>query len=286
MTETQAPPPPEHAQSQIEGVPPLKHRRYGWKPELPDARDRYFNARAKFKARRLAPRSPSRVDLRTTGFLPSVVDQYDLGSCTANAIASAYGYEQRRQGLEAYDPSRLFIYYGERDLEGTISYDDGAFIRDGMKVINKLGAPDERLWPYNISQFAVKPPKAAFDDGLKHQAVSYAAVQTVGVQVHVKQALATQTPVVAGFTVYSWFEDIGPSGVATIPTSMGNILGGHAILIVGYETLRSHGGRVYAIIRNSWGSSWGDGGYCYVPLTWLCQLINADDFWAIQEVEA
>jgi C1A family cysteine protease len=107
----------------------------GWLPDLPDNRDHVF------KPRRALPRLPSRVDLRTTGFMPSVYDQGYLGSCTANAVAGAFEYEQKRQGLTDFNPARLFIYYEERRMINTLNEDSGAFIRDGLKVVNRLGAP-------------------------------------------------------------------------------------------------------------------------------------------------
>src|ERR1700724_970576 len=106
----------------------MKHRqfRYGWIPDLPDRRDQLF--RMPRKARAL----PTSVDLRR--LCPAVYDQGQLGSCTANAIAAALEFDQIKQGLrDVFPPSRLFVYYNERAMEGTISQDAGAMIRDGIK---------------------------------------------------------------------------------------------------------------------------------------------------------
>jgi hypothetical protein len=130
-------------------------RRFGWRPDTPDQRDRRFD-HAKV-LRRLRQKLPARVDLRELQLHAPVFDQGNLGSCTANAIGKAYEFAQRKQGLEDYAPSRLFIYYGEREIEGSINTDAGAEIRDGLKVVNKLGAPHETLWPYLVSRFTVKP---------------------------------------------------------------------------------------------------------------------------------
>lgn len=252
----------------------------GWRPDTPDNRDKVFKPR-----KRAIQRLPLHTDLRASGFVPSVYDQGNLGSCTANAIGAAYEFEQRRQGLTDFMPSRLFIYYGEREIEGTIASDAGAEIRDGMKVINHLGVPAESLCPYDTGAFAEKPPQAAYDDATKHETITYAAVPVNASKV--KQALASGTPVVIGFTVYDWFENPDAHGVVT-PRINAPVLGGHAVLLVGYEHLSRHGNRDYAIVRNSWGSGWGDQGYCYMPLAWLCdtKAWNADDFWAIQSVAA
>src|SRR5580658_4210142 len=102
----------------------MRHKlgRYGWIPDLPDARDRVF------KAPRRAAALPKSADLRSG--CPAVYDQGDLGSCTANAIAGALEFDQRKQKLPVFTPSRLFIYYNERALEGTVSTDSGAMLRD------------------------------------------------------------------------------------------------------------------------------------------------------------
>lgn len=268
-------------------VPQITRKRYGWLPDLPDPRDYRFDPKKALKLRGGAPRVrvPARVDLRESGFLPPVYDQGDLGSCTANAIAGAYEYEQRRQGLSDFMPSRLFVYYNERVMINTVNEDSGAFIRDGMKSVAKLGVPPEPEWPYDIGRFRQQPTGQVYTDALEHQVITYARVDT-GSQTHVKQALATGTPVVFGFTVFPWFEEIGADGVAKIPKGdPGQVLGGHAVLLVGYERLKGHRNTVYGIVRNSWGPAFGDGGYCYMPLTWICDPNNADDFWAIQSVE-
>jgi C1A family cysteine protease len=259
---------------------PRRIARLGWRPDTPDNRDKTF------RPRRKVSRLPIKVDLRGSGFMPDVDDQLNLGSCTGDMLASLYEFEQKRQGLLDFKPSRLFIYYGEREIEGTTSIDAGAEIRDGMKVLNNLGVCDERIWPYDISSFSLRPPNAAYDDAARHQTVTYGSVP---VDAHkVKMAVASGTPVGIGFSVYPWFEDVGPSGVISIPKGTQPLLGGHAVSIVGYEHVKSHGTRDYAIVRNSWGTSWGDQGYCYFPLAWLTDTRqwNADDFWAIQSVEA
>jgi C1A family cysteine protease len=252
---------------------PQRHiKHYGWKPDLPDARDLAFDAVA--AARVSAP--PPRVDLRETRHLPPVYDQLALGSCTANAIGAAYAYEQEREGLRQFMPSRLFIYYAERQMEGTVRTDAGAMIRDGMKAIAKLGVPHESTWKYNVDRFADQPSKSAYADALKHQCITYGRVNVN--RDAVKMALAAQTPVVIGFSVYESFEDTGSDGI--VVPDRGQIIGGHAVLVVGYDDPRD-----LLIVRNSWGTSWGDAGYCYFPAAWLCDSDNADDFWAIQDVE-
>src|ERR1041385_1466262 len=99
---------------------------YGWKPDLPDARDYPYKA-----VRPTAAKLPAKVDLRP--LCPPVEDQGDLGSCTANALAGAAEFLELKQGASFTDLSRLFIYYCERQAEGTVSIDNGAQLRTGIK---------------------------------------------------------------------------------------------------------------------------------------------------------
>ena len=111
------------------------HGGYGWVRDLPDARDFSYAAPIHSFPQGLPPL----VDLRPQ--CPPVYDQGQLGSCTANGIAAAIEFEQKKQGKKAFTPSRLFIYYNERAIEGTVNHDSGAQIRDGIKSVAAVGAP-------------------------------------------------------------------------------------------------------------------------------------------------
>ena len=244
---------------------------YGWMPDVPDQRDLVF------AAARVISLPPS-VDLRPG--CPPVYDQGQLGSCTANAIAAAIQYEQMRQNEpKPFAPSRLFIYYNERVMEHTVGQDAGAQIRDGIKSVNHIGACSETDWPYVIANFTRKPPPRAFKDAPLGKAVSYQrVVQTLD---QMKGCLAAGFPIVLGISVYESFESqqVAKSGVVPMPTSSEKLLGGHAILAVGY-----HDAEQRFIMRNSWGTSWGLRGYFTIPYTYLTDSSLCDDLWTIQMV--
>ena len=145
----------------------VSHRkvaRYGWVPDIPDQRDHLYAAPVVHLAK-----LPPKVDLRAQ--CPKVIyDQGQLGSCTGNAIACAIQFERLKQKLKPdFIPSRLFIYYNERAMEGTVDQDSGAEIRDGIKSVAQLGAPPETDWPYQIDEFAAKPPAKAYADALRSE---------------------------------------------------------------------------------------------------------------------
>lgn len=254
---------------------PRKIQGYGWRRDLPDFRDAY---RA---VGRMATELPAAVDLRTTGFAPPVYDQLKLGSCTGNGIGFCVDYQRKRQGLEWITPSRLFIYYGERVIEDAVAQDNGAQIRDGIKVVADKGVCAETTWPYDIAQFAAEPSAAAYAEALTHQAVRYERVpQDLW---SLKQVLADGTPIVFGFTVYSSFEtaEVAATGVLPMPEPTDKALGGHCVVLVGYEDAHDQ-----FIVRNSWGPDWGDGGYFRMPYLYASSASLADDFWAIDLEEA
>lgn len=246
-------------------------KRYGWVPDLPDARDHLYSA----PISRIGP-LPPKVDLRSA--CPPVYDQGQLGSCTANAIGAAIQFDRLKQKLKPdFVPSRLFIYYNERVIENTVPIDNGAQIRDGIKSVATVGACDEKLWPYDIAKFAKKPPQKAYQAAAKTKAASYCRVARILTQM--RGCIASGFPFVLGFTVYEGFESdaVASSGILNMPEPSEKPLGGHAVLAVGYDDSSQR-----FIIRNSWGTAWGQAGYFTMPYTYLMDENLSDDFWTIR----
>jgi len=255
------------------GIHQRSIQHYGWVPDLPDARDFRFQAPDEVMAS-----LPSKVDLRSK--CPPVYDQGQLGSCTANAIAGAYEFDQRQERQPDFMPSRLFIYFNERTMEGTVDIDAGAMIRDGIKSVAKAGVCTEKSWPYDIAAFRERPGPACYQEALKHQAIVYRSVPQ---QLNQLQAcLATGTPFVFGFSVYDSFEspDVARTGILNMPGPKEKQVGGHAVVAVGYDN-----GTQRFTVRNSWGRNWGQRGYYTMPYAYLTSAQLAQDFWAIYAVE-
>jgi C1A family cysteine protease len=245
---------------------------YGWLRDMPDARDYIFSASLEMFPQGV----PQAIDLRSN--CPDVYDQGELGSCTANAIAGSLEFDRRKQNLPDFIPSRLFIYYNERVMEGTVSSDSGAQIRDGIKSVAKIGAPSEADWPYDIAKFAAQPPASAYADAKLDRAIRYLrVVQTLQ---QLQGCLAAGYPFVFGFTVYESFESpaVATTGVMPMPAPNEKKLGGHAVMAVGYDnTSRT------MIVRNSWGTDWGQKGYFTMPYEFILSP-NASDFWTVRSV--
>jgi C1A family cysteine protease len=252
---------------------PGPHGGYGWVRDLPDARDFQYTA----PLARFPHGLPRSVDLRSE--CPPIYDQGQLGSCTANGIAGAIEFDQGKQRKKEFSPSRLFIYYNERVIEGTVNQDSGAQVRDGIKTVATIGAPPDTDWPYDIKEFAIKPPATAYTDAKLDLVTTYSRVSQNLTQM--QGCLAEGYPFVFGFTVYESFESqtVADTGIVPMPTTGEKIVGGHCVVAVGYDDTK----RAF-IIRNSWGTTWGIKGYCFMPYEYLITANLASDFWTIRSV--
>ena len=240
-------------------------RRFGWLHEFPDYRDISYKG--------VTIKLPKSVDL--TENCSPVENQGSLGSCTANALAGVLEYNEKKDST-FIDMSRLFIYYNERALEGTVNSDSGAMIRDGIKTLAKLGVCDEKLWPYVISKFAEKPSKKCYKEALERRIISYATMDTLQ---EIKTCLADGFPIAFGFTVYESFmsEKVAKTGIASLPEPGEGCCGGHAVVCVGYDDATQ-----MIKVRNSWGKEWGLNGYFYLPYVYTEKSLS-DDYWTVRK---
>ncbi|MBL4898321.1 MAG: C1 family peptidase [Colwellia sp.] len=208
--------------------------------------------------------------------MPPVVDQGNLGSCTANANCNALRFCEMKEGISSPMRSRLFVYYYERLLEGTVNDDSGAEIRDGIKVLARNGTPAEALWPYNIDKFTEEPSSEAQANGLKHKAMQYEVVeQSLDA---LKIAIGSGFPVLFGMAVYSSMEtpEVTKTGIVPYPLEKDEYLGGHALILTGWSDTK----RMFEF-QNSWGTEWGDSGFGFISYDYALNSDYTSDFWRI-----
>ena len=253
----------------------IKTPKYGWKPDIKDSRDRVFRMGApKINLDEL----PRKVDLRE--HCSTVENQFELGSCTANAAVGCLEYLEIKNGLVGphfENFSRLFVYYNTRHIMGTVNEDSGGFLRDTIKALAKYGACDEPMWPYNIPTFTTRPPVRCYRDGSRHKITEYQRLENLN---DMLKCLADGYPFIFGFSVYDGFESQGvaTTGVLNLPTANEVFRGGHAVCAVGYDMDAKT-----VLIRNSWGEKWGQGGYFTMPFAYISNPALAQDFWTIRK---
>jgi len=250
-------------------------RRFGWRPDFPDQSDEVFSLHEGVKAKE----QPSRVDFRLS--MPLIYDQGNVGSCTAQAVcACVQTLRMARTDAINWVPSRLFVYYNTRLLEGTVKYDAGATLRETIKAVSANGVCDEKLWEYNPRAFRLEPSKDAYEAALSALVVKYERIPRD--LIAMKECLIQGFPFAFGFSVYGSFEsaEVKKTGIVPMPTQAEGVLGGHAVVAVGYDDTK----RCF-IVRNSWGEKWGDCGHCYMPYEYLLNNQLSRDFWAVTEVK-
>lgn len=235
--------------------------KYGLKPDLPDQRDHLYSA----------PHTiiKDEVDLRPHSL--NLYDQKSCGSCTGHGIVEAFEVLRNLNNLPNELFSRLQVYYDEREVEGTVTSDAGASIRDGIKNLITIGVAHENLWPYDVTKVYDKPTPDVYVDAKNNLISSYKRIINVA---GVKAALSDNHPVVAGIAVYESFEseDVASTGIIPMPKANESMLGGHCILILGYKDNSF-------ICQNSWGPSWGDKGFFYLPEAYVANTDLTSDLW-------
>jgi len=220
-----------------------------------DWRDRYYNF-----ARATSPREY--VDLRP--WASPVEDQLHLGSCVGQAVVGAYELLLNKLDKTKFtDLSRLFVYYNARLLDNITDEDVGAYVRDGVKAVNKFGVCSEQMWQYLVEKFANAPSIQSYEDAKIRMINKYYRVQSIQDMV---DALNTNSPIVASMNVYDSFYDLENPGtyVLPMPKNNENLIGGHAIAFVGYDLNKK-----LFLGRNSFGTDWCMEGYFWIPFDYV-----------------
>ena len=250
----------------------------------------------KFLCRRPSPEEEKHTDLLLKIYKPKplppkfdlnknmedVYDQGELGSCSANASCSAYKFACKAQPMVAtskeavkkFEPSRLYLYYKDRELSHNENIDSGASISDNVQVLMKNGVCCENLWEYNIDKFNMKPPKNCDEDALTHRAVKYNKIGQSELQI--KNSIYNGYPVIFGMIIKESIYKINQSNYIYQPFVSEPVLGGHALLIIGYDDTTK-----LFNIRNSWSKDFGNQGNFCIPYSIILDATTCWDFWNI-----
>jgi C1A family cysteine protease len=232
------------------------------------------------------------IDLRQ--WCSPIEDQGTLGSCTAFAGVGMLEYYQRRAFGKYVDASHRFVYKVTRTLGG-FEGDSGAFLRTAMGAMTLFGAPPQQYWPYDVPKFDEEPPAFCYAFAQNFQALTYyrldpPGTDPAGLVDRIKGHLASQLPSMFGFTCFESLDAAADSGEIPYPNPDENIVGGHAVVAVGYDNRKrvKHpaGGQTSGafLIRNSWGKTWGMDGYGWLPYRYVEDYL-ADDWWVLLKQE-
>jgi C1A family cysteine protease len=235
---------------------------FNTKPSLPDIRDYIYRSNSTEVLR-------ESVDLREWDTI--VESQGSIGSCSANAITNAYELCVNQNYPEYFTHlSRLFIYYNTRSEYGEIQRDEGIFLRDGLKSLSKFGVCSEELWPYNEDKFDNQPTEECYEDAKKRKILKYQKLISI---YYITEVLNNNKPVVFGMEIYDSFMDLNDRiSTVNFPSRKEKSLGGHAMCMVGFDLTK----RLF-LTKNSFGTSWGDNGYCWIPFDYIKQ--EGYDIW-------
>jgi C1A family cysteine protease len=272
----------------------------GWLPDYPDFRDYSLDHESiKPMIEKTGVTGPTKAKITTKEDLrpwcSPIENQGSLGSCTANAGAGIMEYYERRAFGKHIDASRLFLYKATRNLLNWTG-DTGAFLRSTMEAMVLFGVPPEEYWPYKISDFDIEPPAFCYAFAQNYQAIKYVRLDPPGTPKNelvdrLKTMIMAGLPSMFGFTVFSSIDQVGDDGKIPYPCGKEKILGGHAIAAVGYDnnakiknTLCGKETTGALLIRNSWGTGWGEKGYGWLPYEYVLTGL-ATDWWTLLKTE-
>lgn len=216
---------------------------------------------------------PGRVDY--TALMTPVRDQGDEGTCVAFAsVVGVKEYEDAKEYKKDVSLSPRYVYSLCKKYDG-IPDEEGTYPRTAMKVLLKHGVCPESYWPYKPYQ--TDDHKKGADTKAKiYRINAYARLSSIA---EMKRSLYVNGPFLAGVRVYeSWFTDrVKRTGMIPLPRRGEEILGGHAICIVGYDDKK----RLFKF-KNSWGKGWALKGYGHLPYIYMQRYCS--DAWSATDL--
>jgi len=225
---------------------------------------------------------PDVVDFRSS--LSPIEEQYTLGSCVGNALASIIEYFYFITTGHRKLFSGLFIYYNARMMEDEVSErnatetDSGADLQFAIVSLLKYGCCEQQLWPFDKHLINQQPSEEAYDNGQNYRLKEFGRLSNNVNQL--RECLAQGYPFVMAIRIFSSFASNHHGYIPMPKRYEKSSQYRHAVVCVGYI----HSEKVF-IIRNSHGTEWGDHGYGYLPYAYITDKLLTKDLWAIKSIK-
>ena len=203
----------------------------------------------------------SSVDLRK--YFTPVKDQGKIGACSAFALVSIFEFILKKNRQSDINLSEQFVYYNSRKSKGMSHSDSGSSITEILNSMKQQGVCLEHLFPYNPDNLVQEPPVEAYDDAQTRKII---CAKNVKHNLHdIKSAVYEGYPVAITIKIFDSFQPW--KGFIRIPSEQeiqNGKFGYHTMVICGYNDEAR-----FFVVRNSWGSNFGEKGYCYIPYAYF-----------------
>lgn len=260
--------------------------RFGARSSYADEADAFQHSNLRLAA--VTRDLPAKADLAEHS--PEILSQGNLGACVAHAVVEGWQISRRVHnwkkgrlsyftGLNVFRPSRLYIYWNAKIIEGTSPRSDsGCTVHGALKGVDAQNLCPEDLWEYRMQNFGVQPPATCYSDASARSKSPYTKVfQSLET---IKESIAGGNPVIFGAVIFNscYSRRVAHTGVIPLPDlAADQVSGGHCMLLVGYDDTT----RLFKL-QNSWGRIWGESGFGYIPYDYVLNRELCGDFWAFQ----
>jgi C1A family cysteine protease len=248
-------------------MPMLLGRSLGCRKDPEDERDFPLTRMTAVQRKKLPPSTDY------TNKMSHVSDQGDEGTCVGFATVDGLKeYQEHVEWDKNIQLSVRYVYSNSKKIDGSPD-EEGTFIRCALKILQKKGVCPDNCWPYKPHQ-TDEPCNKADELAKPYRIVRYVRLRSMQ---EMKESLVVNGPFVVGVMVFDSWAQAEKTGKVPMPQEGDQMVGGHAICIVGYDDKTKH-----FKFKNSWTARWGDSGYGYLPYDYVLSYMM--DAWSAKDL--